>query len=225
MPPTSVVDYRLAGGLPLLRPAEQAFEEMLLGWRNQQLARNLAFPTVNSREAESGRSTAGGEYPWLWTPQLVDDWLGEQRSARHLRQSTIRGKAITVRLFCEYLTDSVYGWPEECWGRFGVHPVQVCHEWNTAVHVQEAEGGRASCVPGRSCRRSSTARTSSSSSPGSGAAKAGCRLPRCNAVQGRLRLGVAPPGGCLLDTDDFGVNPHAPELGASGCSTCATARR
>jgi hypothetical protein len=23
--------------------------------------------------------------------------------------------------------------------RFGTHPVQVCHEWNTAVHVQEAE--------------------------------------------------------------------------------------
>jgi hypothetical protein len=26
-----------------------------------------------------------------------------------------------------------------CLARFGTHPVQVCHEWNTAVHVQDAE--------------------------------------------------------------------------------------
>ena len=36
----------LAAGVPLLRPAEQTFEAMLDGWRNQQLARRLAFSTV-----------------------------------------------------------------------------------------------------------------------------------------------------------------------------------
>ncbi len=43
---------RVVGGLPLLRPAEQVFAAMLDGWRNQQLARNLAFTTWR---AGSGR--------------------------------------------------------------------------------------------------------------------------------------------------------------------------
>jgi hypothetical protein len=120
---------------------ERTFMEMLQGWRNQQLARNLAFGTINGREAEIRRFvTDVGEYPWRWSPQLVDEWLGDQRAVRHLRQSTIRAKAITVRLFCEYIVDDAYGWPQECWDRFGTHPTQVCHDWNTATHVQEAEG-------------------------------------------------------------------------------------
>jgi integrase/recombinase XerC len=40
---------QLAGGAPLLRPAEQVLEAMLDGWRAQQLARNLAFSTIGKR--------------------------------------------------------------------------------------------------------------------------------------------------------------------------------
>jgi integrase/recombinase XerC len=120
---------------------ERTLDEMLLGWRNQQLARNLAFATINAREVEIRRFVAQvGEYPWRWSVQMVDEWLGELRAVRHLRQSTIRGKAVTLRLFCDYLTDLSYGWADECWKRFETHPIQVCHPWNTAVHVQEAEG-------------------------------------------------------------------------------------
>jgi len=43
-------------------------------------------------------------------------------------------------LFCGYLTDRRYdGWDEVCEQRFGTHPVQVCHEWNMAVHRSEGE--------------------------------------------------------------------------------------
>ena len=78
--------------------AERTLEEMLLGWRNQQLARNLAFATINGREAQIRRFVTDiSEYPWRWTAALVDEWLGDQRSVHHLRQSTIRGKAITGR--------------------------------------------------------------------------------------------------------------------------------
>lgn len=133
-----IVSLRAAPGGDL---GERTLDEMVLGWRNQQLARNLAFSTINGREAQIRRFVAdAGEYPWRWSAQLVDEWLGDQRSVHHLRQSTIRGKAISVRLFCEYLTDAAYGWPEECWARFGTHPTQVCHDWNTATHVQDAEG-------------------------------------------------------------------------------------
>jgi hypothetical protein len=34
---------QLAAGAPLLRPGEQVLAAMLDGWRDQQLARNLAF--------------------------------------------------------------------------------------------------------------------------------------------------------------------------------------
>ena len=44
-----------------------------------------------------------------------------------------------LRSFCAYVSDPVYDWPAECEQRFGTHPVQVVHEWNTAVHVQDNE--------------------------------------------------------------------------------------
>jgi hypothetical protein len=40
----------LVDGLTLLRPEEQVLDAMLDGWRNQQLARNLAFSTIGGRE-------------------------------------------------------------------------------------------------------------------------------------------------------------------------------
>ena len=43
------VALQLANGVRLLRPDEQVFTAMLDGWRNQQLARNLSFGTVESR--------------------------------------------------------------------------------------------------------------------------------------------------------------------------------
>ena len=46
-----------------------------------------------------------------------------------------------MRLLCGYLTDPAYEWAAECESRFGTHPVQVCHEWNTAVHAQAGESG------------------------------------------------------------------------------------
>ena len=33
----------------------------------------------------------------------------------------------------------LYEWTAICEERFGTHPVQVVHEWNTAVHVQDNE--------------------------------------------------------------------------------------
>ncbi|MFI6959866.1 hypothetical protein ACIBJI_41190 [Nocardia sp. NPDC050408] len=45
-----------------------------------------------------------------------------------------------MRQFCDYLTDPAYGWPDECLHYFGTHPIQICTEWNTGRHVQEAWG-------------------------------------------------------------------------------------
>ena len=40
---------QLAGGAALLRPEEQVLAAMQDGWRAQQLARNLAFSTIEKR--------------------------------------------------------------------------------------------------------------------------------------------------------------------------------
>jgi integrase/recombinase XerC len=134
------VRLHLADGVPLLRPDEQVFQAMLDGWRNQQLARNLARSTVEGREA-TVRAFAGyvSAYPWAWAPAMVDEWLGDLRSLRDLKRSTIRSYSEAVRAFCHFATDPLYGWAETCEERFGTHPVQVVHEWNTAVHVQDNE--------------------------------------------------------------------------------------
>jgi integrase len=198
---------------------ERTFNEMLLGWRNQQLARNLAFGTINGREAQIRHFVVeAGEYPWRWTAQLVDEWLGDQRSVRHLRQSTIRGKAIAVRLFCDYLIDAAYGWSEECWERFGTHPVQVCHEWNTAEHVQAAEGRaglRAFTVEELqsffNCADDLVVLSRQRGRKGWLSGFRDATLFKIAYAWGLRRREVR-----MLDTGDFGVNPQASEFGRFG---------
>lgn len=124
----------------LLRPEEQVFQEMLVGWRNQQLSRNLALQTIHQREYVVRRFfTATNEYPWRWTPGDVDDFFADQRSLRGSTHSTLRSYQAALRLFCEYLIDPGYEWGDLCLELFGDHPAQVCFEWNTATHVQESE--------------------------------------------------------------------------------------
>lgn len=130
----------VVAGLPLLRPEEQVFAAMLDGWGSQQLARNLAPGTVQGRQrAVRAFAAHAGAYPWAWTPQMVDEWCTDLRTVRRLRRSTLRSYQVAVRLFCQYLTDPAYDWPQQCQRRFGTHPVQVVHEWNAAVHAQQAE--------------------------------------------------------------------------------------
>jgi hypothetical protein len=120
--------------MPLLRPEEQVFSAMLDGWRNQQLARNLAFSTVEGRERVVRAFAAHADaFPWQWTPLLVGEWCTDLRAVQGLRRSALRQYQESVRMLCDYLTDPEYGWAEQCIARFGTHPVQVCHEWNTAV--------------------------------------------------------------------------------------------
>ena len=76
---------QLAGGAPLLRPEEQVLAAMLDGWRVQQLARNLAFSTVDKRLAAIGAFTRHADaFPWAWGAQMLDEWLGDLRAVRGL---------------------------------------------------------------------------------------------------------------------------------------------
>lgn len=219
---------QLAGGARLLRPDEQVFEAMLEGWRVQQLARNLAASTPVKRAAAVREFARHADaFPWAWTAQMVDEWLGDLRGVRGLRRSTIRSYALDVSLFCRYVTDPAYGWAGECQARFGTYPVQVAHEWNTAVHVQAAEGD-----PGKRVF------TVTEMQAFFDHADTQVGYVRSHGRKGWLpafrdaalfkiayAFGLRRTEAAMLDLADFGTNPHAAEFASSVCAGSGSARQ
>ncbi len=131
----------LSSSVVHLHPEEAAFEAMLRGWAAQQAARLLAVGTVESRVTMVRRFAAfTGEYPWHWQPSDVEEWTVSLRRGGARAHSTLRNYQNTIAMFCDYLVDPRYDWAKECLERFGTHPVQICHEWNTATHVADHEG-------------------------------------------------------------------------------------
>jgi integrase/recombinase XerC len=129
----------LAPGVALLQPQEAVLEAMLTGWSNQQTSRLLAAGTVEQRVQVVRRFVAfTNDYPWRWTAADAEEWTAEL-VARGLAHSTIRHYQQQAALFLAYLTDARYGWDQVCEQHFATHPVQVFHEWNTAVHRSEVE--------------------------------------------------------------------------------------
>jgi site-specific recombinase XerD len=210
---------QLVDGVALLRPDEQVFAAMLAGWRAQQLARNLAFATIDGRVAAVRAFAVHADaFPWVWRAQLLDDWLGDLRALRGLARSTIRNYSRSVGLFCDFLTDPAYGWAEECQQRFGTHPVQVCHEWNIAVHVQAAEADpskRAFTVDELQAlfdhADEQVARVRSAGRKGWLAVFRDATLFKVAYSFGLRRREVQ-----MLDVVDFGANPYADEFGEFG---------
>ena len=169
---------------------------MMAEWRAQQLARNLTFGTIEKRLAVVRAIAAHADaLPWAWRPQLVDEWPGDLRSVRRLRRSTIRNYASAVAAFCAFVTDPAYGWAAECLRRFGWHPVQVVHEWNTAVHAQEVEGyPRRRAFTVDELQAPFDHADEQVARVGAAGRKGWLGLFR-DAAEGRLRLRVAPHGG------------------------------
>jgi integrase/recombinase XerC len=132
----------LVSGVVLLDPARAVFEAMLEGWAHQQTSRLLASSTVQTRVGLVRRfALFTGEYPWSWAAADVEDFTAQLRSGpRPLAHSTLRSYHLILAAFLSYLIDPSYAWADECERRFGTHPVQICHEWNTAAHRVEFEG-------------------------------------------------------------------------------------
>src|SRR6266536_2887784 len=134
---------QLVSGVVQLHPEDAMVEAMLGGWRAQQLARGLRESTIAPRERLVRQFLAfTSEYPWQWGPAHVDEWIQSLTGERHLAASTIRNYQTELRLFSEYICDGRYGWALACEREFGpgVHPVPVCHEWNTIAHLNDYEG-------------------------------------------------------------------------------------
>jgi integrase/recombinase XerC len=100
----------LAEGVALLRPQEQVFQAMLDGWRNQQLARNLSFATIEARERLMCRFRHyTGADPWHWTATDAEEFFTELRAIKGASHSTLLAYQNALRLFMSYLTDPAYG--------------------------------------------------------------------------------------------------------------------
>ena len=132
----------LVPGVRHLNEPVAVFEAMVAGWSRQQSSRQLGKSTIAERERLIRRFQEFTEsFPWEWTPADVEDFTvsltsGSGRAA----VSTVRGYHLTLRMFCDYVTDARYEWPVQCHDRFGSVPAQVCNEWNTVAHLNEYEG-------------------------------------------------------------------------------------
>ena len=177
------------------------FEAMLRGWRAQQTARGLREDTIVPRERLVRRfGEFTNEYPWAWSAGHMDEWSLHLRSERHLAPSTIRAYQGSLRQFSEFLVDARYGWAVAC-ERESVRvsqPVQVCHEWNTAAHLADYEGGpeRRPLTRGELQAFLDEPMTRWRALCGRAEGRAG-GLPGRDGVQGRVRVGAVlqgPPG-------------------------------
>lgn len=209
----------MAAGAALLRPEQAVFEAMLTGWRSQQQARLLAAATVEGRERIVRRfAEYTQEPPWRWTASDVEDWTSALLSGTGHAHATIRTYQGAIGCFCDYLVDARYGWAEQCQARFGTHPVQVCHEWNTAVHVADYEGrpGRRPFTRGElqalfDYADERVVAVRASGRKGWLAAFRDATLFKVTYAYGLRRREAA-----MLDVVDFTANPAAPELGGFG---------
>jgi len=209
----------LVAGAALLRPEQAVFDAMLAGWRAQQRSRLLAELTVTWRERIVRRFAAfTGEMPWRWTACDVEGWTAELLSGEGHAHATIRSYQGALACFLDYLTDARYGWAAECEARFGTHPVQVCHEWNTAVHAADYEGRperrpftRAELQAFFDFADEQVAAVRERGRKGWLAAFRDATLFKVTYAWGLRRREAV-----MLDVADFSTNPAAPELGRFG---------
>lgn len=211
----------LVSGVAQLRPEDAMFEAMLSGWRAQQAARGLREDTIAPRERLVRRFLqATNEYPWNWGPGHVDEWTLSLTGEKHLAPSTIRCYQVDLRLFSSYITDPRYGWPAACEESFGegVHPVAICHEWNTMVHLNDYEGSpearpftREELQVFIDYADDQVERSAASKRKGALAAYRDATLFKVIYAWGLRRNEAAK-----LDLADWGRNPAAPELGRYG---------
>lgn len=209
----------LVPGVRYLNSRDVVFAEMLEGWRNQQLSRNLSFGTIEKRVKLISRfADYANEYPWQWTPAMVDEFFGDLRGVRHLRQTSVRNYQASLRLFCDYVSSSDYGWTELCLEQFGSHPVQVCHDWNSARHVQEAESNPTKRAFSRSELQRFFDHADSEVDRIAASGRKGWRAAYRDATWFKVAFGWGLRGNEVrhLQTRDFYRNPKAPEFGKYG---------
>ncbi|GAA2046675.1 hypothetical protein GCM10009839_59070 [Catenulispora yoronensis] len=219
LPPGSA-RLELREGVLLLRPEDAVLDAMVAGWEKQQRGgRRLQQETVDNRKNVVRRFVEfTNEYPWRWSAAHMDEWTAQMVMEQALAESTLRNYQGAIRMFCDYLTSPYYRWAEECEARFGTHPTQIVHEWNTVAHLVDYEGG-----PGR--RPLTREECQALFDYADEQVERAVRLGRKGALTAyrdstALKLiygwGLRVTEASKLDRPDWYRNPKAPELGKFG---------
>lgn len=211
----------LVEGVRHLDEPAAVFSGMLHGWTKQQASRMLSPDTIDPRIRLVRRFVEfTGSYPWAWTPGDVEDFTVSLKSdsGGRLAPSTIRGYHLTLRMFCDYLTDTRYEWVRQCRDRFGQIPVQVCHEWNTVVHLTDYEGqpGRRPLSYGELQQLFDYLDDRVEQIAGSGRKGALAALRDAQMIKTAYAYGLRRNELCRLDVVDLRPNPHVAEWGTYG---------
>jgi integrase/recombinase XerD len=83
----------VVGSVPVLHPEAQTVDEMLEGWRYQQLSRNLDHDTIAGRVRLVERFIEHtNEFPWTRTPAMVEEFFSDLRSVK--RRKAVDGAAL-----------------------------------------------------------------------------------------------------------------------------------
>lgn len=218
--PPGFASLSLPPGVSFLNEKEAVFAAMVEGWQMRQRGgRNLKELSVRSTVGQILKfQSFTNEWPWTWTAGDFDEWMLHLVAVKKFAPTTIRMYQYSIKAFCSYLCSEHYGWVEECMSRFGMHPVQVCHEWNTVAHLQDYEG-----LPGRRpmsreeiqkvLDRADQIVEDCLSAHRKGALPAYRDATMLKVIYGwGLRINEA----VHLDETDFYANPHAPEFGRFG---------
>jgi len=199
--------------------AGDVFEAMLDGWRDQQLARSLNEVTIGARERVVRRFRVHAQvWPWEWLPGHLESWVGELRVDEHRAHSTIRSYQLAVGSFCDFVCDPAYGWSLSCTTQFGTAPSQVCRPENLARHTSEYEGR----PQRRSLTRVELQALFDAADDDVEAIRSRSKKGWAPAFRDATMLKVAYGWGLrrrevrMLETNDFGANPSAPEFGTYG---------
>lgn len=210
----------LAPGISFLNEEEAVLDAMYKGWEAQQVgARNNQQKSANALLRIVERFQAfSNEFPWNWTAGQFDEWMMDLVSTKKLSTSTIRGYQNAIRSFCEYLCSDHYGWVEECEARFGTHPSQVCHDWNTIRHVAEYEGdpNRRALTREELQRMFDHADDLVGERLDSGRKGAPQLYRDATLMKVIYAWGLRANEAVNLNLSDFYRNPHAPEFGRFG---------
>lgn len=219
--PKVLADVLSGGDVALLRADARVFEAMLDGWRAQMMARGLTTLAIrNSCRMVALFQVFTNDYPWVWQAHDVDEYMTALRSReKPVSLGTLRAYNSAIRQFCSYLCDSRYGWVRLCERTFGDVPSQVCFEWNTPKHTAED-----AVSPGRRpfTREELQAFFDAADDLVDREHAAGSKrwLP---ALRDSIAFKVCYAYGlrrrelAMLETVDFGPNPHVPGYQNFGC--------
>lgn len=218
--PFGVVALHLNPDVSFMHEEEAVFRAMIEGWEMQQRGgRTLQKGTVqHSVMVVTKFQQFCALWPWQWGAADLDDWMTHLVAVRKLAPPTIRNYQVVIRTFCTFLCSEHYGWAAECERRFGTHPVQICHDWNTRRHIEEMEANpRRRPLTREELQRlfdyadDEVERRLSSGKKGAVTAFRDATLLKVTYAWGLRAQEVVN-----LDLTDFYRNPHAPQFGNFG---------